>query len=103
MYNIWKLKLVVVSAQLSEAVGVCLLQGDGLVQVPEPTNILILQEYDLLLVFNLQSFLSMTMSKYLILKTNGGLQPQYCVVHSLQDCCIKVNMPLLISDSHVSK
>ena len=48
MYNIWKLKLVVVSAQLSEAVGVCLLQGDGLVQVPEPTNILILQEYDLL-------------------------------------------------------
>ena len=48
MYNIWKLKLVVVSAQLSEAVWVCLLQGDGLVQVPEPTNILILQEYDLL-------------------------------------------------------
>ena len=46
--------------------------------------------------------LSMTMNKYLILKTNGGLQPQYCVVHSLQDFCVKAYMPLL-SDSHVSK
>ena len=46
--------------------------------------------------------LSLEMNKYLILKTNGILQPQYCVVHSFQGFCIKAIIPLL-SDSHVSK